>query len=387
MLGQSDWMNAAADSVRLQHQLKRHPADKCDSDDCDDHDAFTTLEDPFDPRTETELIAVDVEEEDEYNGPSIFPSPLRHDNEFVCIDSFGTRSRLAEKAGPIISALFVSASARRSITSQGDNDRMILDPYIEREIESYILDIDRRNDQGENPGRLRHISAEGLEWIMKKIIAPLTHFERSITMENIIAEAVYIWQNHFGYSRDNPGPFETSLEQATKIYVRSTFNDDFRHGPRTPVFYKFIAMPCESYLKHAYGLTMNYSLCPQNAELPASACGHSDSAPFAFGLKLARTKKGWMKWQKYCRLARIAVADVLIMGTCEVDSAGKLQRVQIGDKARPHYRLGSDACRVITKEIMAYLGDDNAIEYLRLRSVNQPIQCEFELFVRRLAGA
>lgn len=345
----NDWLHGIPTEQQIEYRCKRYPNTKY----LHAVDGIQ-LDDPFDPRTETHRLSMD--NEDVVYTPGIGPSPYKYDEDFKIVFGYGAQTRISKNAGPLIDNMLVSAINLRTTTGANDDDKLIIDGYLETHIISMIVGIYNRQDQG-NRRKISEFPQKPAEWVVEKIIAPLSHFDRSVAMENIIARAVYKWNKLYTY--EQPGPFNASLELASKEYFKETFNHDGRSGPRGNfAFYKAIAMLCDSYLAHVYGLDMRYTLDHRSLAYMKwrpynmARCG---TTAFTYGTKLPFTNKGW---NQYLGKLKALVPHVITLASALRNKRGTVLR---DDKGHPNY-FHPDFARAVSNRVLAYLGEPDAIE-------------------------
>ena len=310
-----------------------------------------------DPRDlfDDEQVSVDVELDDLEYGTE--PSPYPDDDDFILLTGPGTITRVAKRAGTRINAVFYGAINRRFAIAKNDNDSNILATYVCHEIEHTIMGIAHREDQKD--GNVQRISNAGINWMLHHIFLPVTHFERSIALENIIAIACHDWEGL--YTLKKPGPFIHSLEYAARKYVDDTFGEDRRAAPRCQAFFKFIAMLCDDYLHHNFGLCMNYSPNPNttmatNVVMESLCDGMTFATPFTFGLTLRATPEGW---KTFCTRTRIELCYAFVLLN-EKHHRLYPHVPKKGEPAIKHESFGFGQglnCNLI-KNVMSYIGDD-----------------------------
>ena len=350
------WLNQVEDRISRQYQLKRFPEAKYNV-----HlPGHGQLDNPFLYGSSIERISMDYDDPHAEFGTR--PSPFPHDHDFEILEAPSGRTRLSKKAGPMIKNLLMLAITRRSIVATDDQNELTLDGYVEREIEYSILGIDLRPDQP-NHGRLKINSEMGITWIVEHLIAPLTHHERSIAMESIIAHAVHNRKSRSILSFNEP------LEDAARHYVIETWAGPRGSKPRAKAHFKYIAVLCESYLKHAYGLTTNYSLTNNDARsIDPLKQAQALKAPFTFDVPLMCTPEGWIN---HCKMVKKIVVHTLTLTSAKKDNQGRVQLYNNIDnktnwklRARPHYLFGEDELKAMSTLVMAYVGDPRAISKL-----------------------
>ena len=334
------WYRAYIDKRRSDgYKCKEYPWTKYDHDELALGGRLINPEDPI----HEEQVSLDWERDND--GYSTEPSPYPDDEDFIIVNGPGTTTRVSKNCGPRFMAIIYSAINRRFQIAQDDDERKILSTYIEHEIEHTILGIAHRDDQSE--GHVRVIGTAGIEWMLHHVFLPLMHYERSITMENIIAHACQVWG--LKHTAAEPGPYNSSLEYAAESYVQAHFGDR-RSRPKCKSFYKYLALLCDDYLHHAYKMRMDYTL---NTELIIDAYvepifpGACLSTPFTFGMAFRCTPEAWTK---HLRETRITLCHSLVL----LDKKSQARSPHTNGEDRPKPFSPFEYIRII----MSYVGDD-----------------------------